>query len=38
MLGSSAGRRADDPDEHTTWLTEDDMVWQARPATPGLIE
>jgi hypothetical protein len=38
MLGSSAGRRADEPDEHTTWLTEDDMVWQARQATPGLIE
>ncbi|BCJ38263.1 hypothetical protein Athai_57660 [Actinocatenispora thailandica] len=38
MVGSSAGRRIDDPDEHHTWLTEDDMVWQARQAPPGLIE
>lgn len=38
MIGTSSGRRADEPEEYHTWLTEDDMVWQARPATPGLID
>ncbi len=39
LLGSSGtGRRPDEPEEHRTWLTEDDLVWQDRPAPPALIE
>jgi hypothetical protein len=39
LLGRSSGRRADDPDEYSTWLTEDDMVWRdASQAPPSVIE
>ncbi|HEY3505159.1 MAG TPA: hypothetical protein VGN37_20530 [Actinocatenispora sp.] len=39
LLGRSSGRRADDPDEYSTWLTEDDMVWRdTSEAPPSIIE
>lgn len=39
LLGRSAGRRGDDPEEYSTWLTEDDMVWRdTSQAPPSLIE
>ncbi len=39
VVGSGGtGRRPDEPAEHHTWLTEDELVWQDRPAPPSLIE
>jgi hypothetical protein len=34
--GSGSGE-GDEPDEHLTWLTEDDMVWGDDSAPPGVL-